>query len=166
MTLEPEIIIRLNLPANHKYLNVLGACIISTLERANGPEDLETTFNVQLAAQEISTNIIKYAYAGEPGRIDITLTLNLHQSPRQIMVEMADSGPHTFAPPQVPEPELMGEGGRGIYLVCRLMDDIVYCSREGLAWRRQGQDDSWQVVEAAYTYWLPQQNYWRLVKNF
>ena len=165
MTQEPEIIIRLNLPANHKYLNVLGACIVSTLERANGPEN-DVTFNVQLAAQEISTNIIKYAYAGEPGCIDVTITLKMRQSPRQLVVETADTGPHTFIPSQVPEPELMGEGGRGLYLVCRLMDDIVYCSREGIAWRYHSEDASWQTVETAYNYWLPQHNYWRLVKTF
>ena len=70
--------IRLDFPATHKYLNVLGACIHELLARVEGlAEPVVVSYNIQLAVHEACTNIVDHAYAGMPaGRLNITLTLS------------------------------------------------------------------------------------------
>jgi serine/threonine-protein kinase RsbW len=148
-------VIRLDLPANYAYLNVLSACIVATLERARGdcsvleqtpagqvpaPDPARTAYDVSLAAHEICTNIIQYAYAGQTGG-RIQLQMVLEHCPRRIVIEVSDTG-RAFDPSLVPEPDLDGGQvhGYGLFLVRNLMDEVAYEAR-------------------------PRSNHWRLVKN-
>jgi serine/threonine-protein kinase RsbW len=129
--------IRLNLPASHKYLHLLGSCIRSVLERVEGLEDAESVaYNVELAAHEIGTNIVDHAYGGTTdGRIDVTLTLGGAGS--MLIVDLCDTG-RAFDPGAVPEPAL-GEiqiHGYGLFLARKLMDTVEYTpAPEGNHWR-------------------------------
>ena len=130
-------VIRLELPATHKYLNVLGACITEMLSRVDGLQAVSVVaYNVQLAVHETCTNIVEHAYGGAPdGRIAITLTLT--SAPRLMVVDVHDTG-RSFDPSSVPDPDLeRGQiHGYGIFLVHSLMDDVAYETQaDGNHWR-------------------------------
>ena len=130
-------VVRLDLPASHKYLNVLGACLAEVLGRVEGLADPATSvYNVQLAVHEACTNVVDHAYAGRTGgRIRVTLTLAT--APGRLVVELHDTG-RSFDPAGVAEPRL-GEpqvGGYGLFLVRQLMDEVSYEPRpDGNRWR-------------------------------
>jgi serine/threonine-protein kinase RsbW len=133
--------IHLDLPASHKYLNVLSASIAAMLERAETPVKRdELTYNLQLAVHEICTNIVEHAYQGQPaGRIKITLTLSAQL--RQFTVDLADTG-RCFDPAAVSAPDLdTGQvRGYGLFLIEQLLDIVTYQPQ-------------------------PDHNHWHLVKN-
>ena len=130
-------VVRLDLPATHKYLNVLGASLAEILARVEGLAERETSaYNVQLAVHEVCTNIVSHAYAGRSGgRIRVTLTLAFE--PRRLIVELRDSGiPFDLAAapePRLDEPQVHGYG---LFLVRQLMDEVSYQSgARGNRWR-------------------------------
>ena len=126
----PEII-RLDLPAIHKYLNLAGACVSEMLGRAEGVQDIEQmVYNIQLAVQEGCANIVDHAYSGEEGRIGVTLQLDT--SPLSLTVELRDVG-RSFDPEEVQDPDLdMPQvHGYGMFLMRALMDEVVYESHTG-----------------------------------
>jgi anti-sigma regulatory factor (Ser/Thr protein kinase) len=85
-------------------------------------------YSIQLAADEASTNIIEHAYAGiENGKIEIGCSI----TGGELKIVMRDNG-KSFDPSSVPEPNVKAElserkiGGLGMYLMRKLMDDVVY----------------------------------------
>ena len=126
MGVEPDTI-RLDLPASHAYLGVLGACIAELLTHIDGVEDaVNLSHTVQLAIHEACTNIVDHAYAGRPpGRIQIAITI--HPSPRRLVAELTDTGA-SFDPTLIPEPDLLEgqERGYGLYLMRQILDDVAY----------------------------------------
>lgn len=133
--------IRLDLPAQHKYLNILGACITSILTHLDGLTEIpQLTYNIELAVQEVCTNIVRHAYVNQPtGRIDVTLTIERH--PLRLTIDLRDEG-KSFNITKVPAPNLE-EGqvhGYGLFLIQQLMDEVTYEPQPG-------------------------HNHWRLVKN-
>lgn len=134
-------IVRLELPANHKYLNILGVCITALVERVQGLTDPKVTaYNLDLAAHEACTNIVRHAYADQPqGRIEAVITLE--KTPARLTLDLYDTGKafdatHTKKP-NLDEPQVHGYG---LFLMEELLDDIVYDTSIG-------------------------KNHWRLVKN-
>jgi serine/threonine-protein kinase RsbW len=133
-------IIRLDLPATYPSLNILGACIVELLANIETTIDHDmVVYSVRLAAHETCTNIIDHAYHGHTdGRI--TATLVLEPKPARITIEVTDTG-RSFNITDVPEPNLdePREHGYGLFLIRRLMDEVVYQA-------------------------LPNENNWRLIK--
>jgi len=122
----PADTIRLDLPANPRYLNVLGDCIAALLSHVNTLPDPQTTiYNVQLAVHEACANIIDHAYDGQGGRIHITMALNWQ--PPQLTIELVDTGksfdPSAVPPTNLDEPHVRGYG---LHLMKQLMDEVVY----------------------------------------
>ena len=85
-------------------------------------------YSIQLAADEASTNIIEYAYAGvEDGKIEIDCST----ADGGLKIVMRDKG-KPFDPSSVPEPNVKADlserkiGGLGIYLMRKLMDEVTY----------------------------------------
>ena len=116
-------VIRLELPADTKYLALIDACITATCARAAG--DWETLAQeVELAVHEACTNIMLHAYAGQQhGRITMQLAL----SGEHMTIELFDQGT-SFDPDLVAEPHL-GEAqvnGFGLFLMRQLMDEVSY----------------------------------------
>ncbi len=130
-------LIQLSLPATHKYLNVVGACVTAIMERVEGlAEPQAATYNIVLAVHEICTNTVSHAYAGQSdGRI--ALSLALASAPRRLTIEVRDAG-RSFDPASVPLPNLeqSQEHGYGLFLVHALMDEVTYSSdASGNCWR-------------------------------
>jgi anti-sigma regulatory factor (Ser/Thr protein kinase) len=93
----------------------------------------ETTIDVRLVAEEVLTNVVKYAHEG--AEEEHTVELRLSASSESIRMEFRDEGA-PFNPLDVPVPDLNTRpeerqiGGLGIHLVRSLVDDASY-SREG-----------------------------------
>jgi serine/threonine-protein kinase RsbW len=96
-------------------------------------------YNVQLAAQEIYTNITTHAYAEQSeGRISVTLTLE--HPPRRLIIDLRDTG-LSFKPSDVPAPNLdvVQTQGYGLFLTRQLMDEVNYYPQNG--------NNRWRLVK-------------------
>ncbi len=132
--------LRLDLPADNKYLNVVGACLEAFIERIDHLEDAHSTaYNIQLAVNEIFANIVVHAYEGMVGQ-RIGMTIRLIPGPRRLLVELADTG-NPFDPSLVPEPNLedVQIHGYGLFLARNLMDDVSYT--------RHPDGNTWQLIK-------------------
>ncbi len=124
-------VVRLELPANARYLNILAACIGEMLSRVDGMSDpQQTIYNIQLAVHEGCTNIVDHAYVDDGGRIAVNLMLGY--DPNHIMVELHDNG-RPFDPDSIPDPnfEEPQVRGYGLYLMRQIMDEVVYDPQPG-----------------------------------
>jgi serine/threonine-protein kinase RsbW len=119
--------IRLDLPASHKYLTVLAACIAEMLEHIDQvPDTTKLVYSVQLAVHEACTNIIDHAYSAQaPGRIEIALAMQ--NLPRRFVAVLKDTG-LPFDPTTIPDPNLLEgqERGYGLFLMREILDEIKY----------------------------------------
>ena len=110
------------------------AKVTEALDQLGARYDLSsrTVSEVNLALEEIVTNIISYGFEG-PGDHRIRICLSMEDS--QLTSQVEDNG-RPFDPLQAPEPDITAPledrdpGGLGILLVRKLMDDVSY-SRNG-----------------------------------
>jgi serine/threonine-protein kinase RsbW len=95
--------------------------------------DVRKIFDVQLAVDELCTNIISYGYTTEAGMIDISCSMD----DNEIVVIIKDKG-KPFNPMSVEPPDLDASleerkiGGLGIYLARSLMDEVEYEFIDGM----------------------------------
>ncbi len=88
-------------------------------------------FAIQMAVDEAATNVMLHGYDEDKGSLRVTCW----QRADDFVVEIRDRG-RPFDPNAVPEPDLYSpleerrEGGLGIYLMRRMMDQVDF-SREG-----------------------------------
>ena len=94
--------------------------------------DAQGLYDVQLAVDELCTNIITHGYAGmDPGSI----ILDLELAASSLTVTITDFG-HAFEPvePEAPDPntplEERSEGGLGLFFVFMSVDEVTYESSE------------------------------------
>ena len=123
--------ISLEIPADFKYLNVLGACIGAMIERETGRDKSDpTVYRIKLAAHEIFTNIVEHAYGNTRGRIKVDLSWSVQAA--QFSIDFYDQG-NSFSMPEVtlPNSEDLPTRGYGLYLVHRLMDHVDYNPKAG-----------------------------------
>jgi serine/threonine-protein kinase RsbW len=125
-------VIRLDLPATYKYLNILGSSINGMIERVDDLAEAEiVSYNIQLGVNEIFANIVGHAYSDdESQRVDVTLALL--GEPRRLVVELHDTGA-SFNPEAVPLPNLDDAQirGYGLFLVEQLLDEVEYQPQPG-----------------------------------
>lgn len=93
----------------------------------------EAIFRVNLAIEEIVTNIIKYGYDDTAPH---TISVNLTLFPDTIRLQLKDDG-HPFDPLQTPEPNIHVPldqrkiGGLGLHLVRETVSRIAYRRENG-----------------------------------
>jgi anti-sigma regulatory factor (Ser/Thr protein kinase) len=113
-----------NLPALHDF-------ITATLKKLD--IDSPPAYDIELAVDEITTNVVKHAYKEKAGRIWVTC-FRLGQ---EFYVIIKDEG-KPFDPSTMPPPDLTSElekrkvGGLGIYFVRRVMTRMGYEYRDGM----------------------------------
>ena len=132
-------VIRLELPASYKYLNVLEACISAILARVESlPEKNTLAYNVALAVHEACTNIVEHSYAGSAGSIKAVLRLS--EEPRRLVIELHDTG-RPFVMPEIQEPNAdeFQINGYGLFLMYQLMDEVKYHPQNG--------NNRWRLVK-------------------
>jgi len=88
----------------------------------------ESLYDIQLAVDEVCTNIITHGYEGmDPGSIILRVDLE----PSRVVVSITDFG-HPFEPVEPETPNLEAtleereEGGLGLFFVFMSIDDINY----------------------------------------
>lgn len=132
--------LRIDLPATNKYLNVLGACLDAFVQRIDELADPRiTSYNIQLAVNEIFANIVTHAYDQiDGGRVDVVV--RLVSGPRRLLVELCDTGvafdPTTVVAPPLDDVQIHGYG---LFLARSLMDDVSYARRPG--------SNEWRLVK-------------------
>lgn len=95
--------------------------------------DPETTMNLNLALEEVVSNVILYAYPQKMGE-DITITAQLDGG--TLVFTITDKG-EEFDPTKVEEadvtldPEDRQIGGLGIFIVRNIMNEVTYQRLEG-----------------------------------
>ncbi|MDG7041719.1 MAG: ATP-binding protein [Nitrososphaerota archaeon] len=89
--------------------------------------DAATVSRVQLAVDEASTNIIKYAYGEKEGPLKLVMELNGDE----LIITLINWG-KPFDPASIPPPDLNATledrkiGGLGMYLIRKLMDEVSH----------------------------------------
>ena len=95
---------------------------------------VKTEAQIDIAIDEIYSNIASYAYA--PGTGMVTVRTRLERDPSSLSITFIDQGvPYNPVEREDPDVTLSAEdrkiGGLGIYMVKKSMDDIRYEYREG-----------------------------------
>lgn len=86
------------------------------------------SFHIQLALDELVTNVINYAYEAQGGH---AIDLTLEHAPGHVDMVLEDAG-RPFNPLLSPEPDVCAAperrkvGGLGIHFVRRTMDELRY----------------------------------------
>jgi serine/threonine-protein kinase RsbW len=89
--------------------------------------DEQTTYELELAVDEACTNIVRHAYGGKGGEIEVTV------EPREdgACVTLRDWG-KSFDPDLVPTPDVTAPleerdpGGLGLFLIRSMVDDVHF----------------------------------------
>jgi serine/threonine-protein kinase RsbW len=124
---------QLRLPADLEYLHGLKSFILDYASQKGF--DKRKCHQIELAADEILTNIISYAYPEEKGDIRVICDSDEDGA---LLVQIIDTGV-PFNPFEVDEPDLsLGleerkVGGLGLFLAHKMVDEIRY--------RRQGAEN-------------------------
>ncbi len=87
-------------------------------------DDPEQRYLIELAVIEACTNIIRYAYpSSKEGRFGVSL----RRSGRNIEILLLDKGvPFDPATVSAPDLEIPGEGGYGLFLIKKIMEEVCY----------------------------------------
>lgn len=113
-------------PGRFDSLAKIARFVVYAAEAAGLSRD--AIYAVEMAVDEACTNIIQHAYGGE-GRGDIECTCRINHS--GLTVTLRDYG-RPFDPERVPEPDIhtsleeRKEGGLGLYLIRKLMDEVHF----------------------------------------
>ena len=120
--------LELTITSEIENVSLLGLCV-NKLAESCGMDEMER-FHVELCIVEAATNVVLHAYEGAPGR-RVTLLVNV--GAESLMLRLQDDGKpipeeRRGRPPDPEETEdaLLREGGRGLYLIHKLMDRVSY----------------------------------------
>ena len=118
---------QITLSAELESLPVFRGFIKSVSQNIPGLDE-EAVYDIQLAVDEICTNIIMHGYAGmDPGSI----ILNVEVTPQMLTITISDFG-YAFEPVEPPAPDINATleereaGGLGLFFVFSSVDDIQY----------------------------------------
>jgi serine/threonine-protein kinase RsbW len=84
---------------------------------------------IELALEEVLTNICHYAYNGGAGEVEIVCTV---ETPQRLLIEISDAGVPFDLLSASSSPDLTSDlatrtaGGLGIFFIRKLVDDITY----------------------------------------
>lgn len=117
----------ITIPADKKEIEKGITPIIMLLEDAE--VDFVLINKIEVAIDEILTNIALYAYTPNKGNIDIDYELD--ENSRNLTIIIADEG-KAFDPLANEDPDITLDekdrkiGGLGIFIVKKVMDDVTY----------------------------------------
>jgi len=117
----------IRIPATLEAVSRMTAMLENTLAALS----LEERTSIVLAIQELCVNIVRHAYAGAAG--DIELVLRIDDDGWLILV-VNDTAPNAYVPsekaPNV-DPEALQEHGMGLFIINQSFDEVIYESLEG-----------------------------------
>jgi serine/threonine-protein kinase RsbW len=123
----PKPIPTVSIPSHLAYVNCLRGFVIGVC-KTYGLDDA-TAEGIALAVHEAVTNIIRHSHQHDSDK-PIQLTCEAH--PDRLEINIYDEGAH-FDVSQVPEldPGEIRVGGRGVFLMRALLDQICCAARQG-----------------------------------
>ena len=115
----------LSIPAHPEAIAAVVDAITERLERLAVPE--QKRCEVGLAVQEALANAVVHGCGNDPSK---QVRCQLQSDPMgRILISVADPGPG-FSPNLVPNPNseenVYADHGRGVYLICQLMDEVHF----------------------------------------
>ena len=115
-------VLELTVPSDLKYLCVVRR-VLEAACRQQGFDDA-TAGSIVLANEEACSNIVRHAYEGsDAGRIWVTCRL----IDEGIEIELVDEGkPFDAKATGVQDPSEVRPGGRGLFLIREIMDEVHY----------------------------------------
>lgn len=122
----------ITVPAELEQLARVQDFITEELENCDCP--MKAQFQIELAVEEIFVNIVSYAYRPEVG--EATIRCAVEDDPLRVTIQFLDHG-HPFDPLAKADADtdedslLETEGGLGILLVKKNMDDVQYTYENG-----------------------------------
>jgi len=122
----------MTLQATLDNLPEVTAFIDSQLEELDCP--MKAQFQIDVAIDELFTNIATYAYGDSTG--NVTVRLDTQEDPRAVLITFIDNGvPYNPLEQEEPDITLAAEdrpiGGLGIFVVKKTMDDMSYDYKDG-----------------------------------
>lgn len=122
----------LTVAADIGNLHVVTDFVDAFLEEIDCP--MKKQMQIDLAVDEVFTNICSYAYGNGEG--EACIRIGCEEDPRAVMITFADSGlpfnPLTQEEPDTTLPiDERLPGGLGIFLVRKMMDEVLYEYRSG-----------------------------------
>ena len=117
----------LTVPAELEQLQNVQDFISGELENCDCP--MKAQFQIEMAVEEIFVNIVSYAYHPEAG--EATIRCAVEEEPLQVTIQFLDHG-KPFDPLAKKDADTSGEaleereGGLGILMVKKSMDDVRY----------------------------------------
>ncbi|OAI48013.1 hypothetical protein AYO44_08125 [Planctomycetaceae bacterium SCGC AG-212-F19] len=125
--LPPKPIPTVSIPSHLAYVNCLRAFVIGVC-KTYGLDDCSTE-GIALAVHEAVTNIIRHSHQHDVGKL---IQLTCEALPDRVEIHILDEG-DPFDVTQVPEldPGEIRVGGRGVFLMRALLDQISCAARAG-----------------------------------
>jgi len=133
--------VELRVPAGLEYIptlrELLGALCARTVPGVLGGVPEDWVWGFQTAVAELASNIVRHAHREVAG--DLRWVLTAHED--RVEVRCFDRGTaYTPAPPSLPDPSALQEGGYGMFLIHRLLDDVEYT-------RTPDGENRWRLVK-------------------
>ena len=124
----------LKLDARQENVRILTEMVDTELEKLDCP--IRTQMQIELAIDEVFTNIVSYAYVSEGGEKTATVQFDYDPGTGCIKLVFVDNGiPYDPMKKEDPDVNLPAEqreiGGLGIFLVKKTMDEMHYEYRDG-----------------------------------
>ena len=95
---------------------------------------MKAQMQIEIAIDEIFGNIARYAYAPNVG--EVTVCVDVQETPRSVVITFIDGG-IPYDPLSAAEPDITlcaekrAVGGLGIFMVKKIMDEIIYRYENG-----------------------------------
>jgi serine/threonine-protein kinase RsbW len=130
---QDKLVVKLDelIPSDTQHIEGAISRVLSLLAENGCGHDL---VNVQLALQEALTNAIRHGSRNDPEKY-VRLCVAIEEG-GGIIIVVKDSG-SGFDPSKLPDPtmgeNIYREGGRGVYLIQQLMDEVQYKFGDGTA---------------------------------
>ncbi len=115
----------LTIPSDLRLLALARAFVEAVCQVAG--LDKRTTDHVVLAADEATNNVMRHAHRGRP---DALLQIQCYIRPNEIEIRLHDEGaPFDLSAVPHYNPAELRVGGRGVFLMRRLMDELAVLPR-------------------------------------
>ena len=119
-------------PATDDSPSAVGEFVVTELERYDCPP--KAIYQIEVAIEEIMVNIVNYAQLSEDDGIEVRCEVK--DDPLSVVLQFLDGGipfdPVASADPDIsPEALSEREGGLGIFMVKKMMDDVSYTYEDG-----------------------------------
>lgn len=115
---------KIEIPSNIKYIKKVSQEILEHLERLNVDQSIQ--FDVRLAVEEAVRNAMEHGHFDNEA-LPISILYSVDSDKVKIVVEDKGEG---FDLKKIPDPRegdnLFKGGGRGVFLIYKLMDEVQY----------------------------------------